>query len=619
MTERKKDSVERLTELFGNYRAEWLRERIFDLYTQPSYFPDLETKTPCMLMGGRGTGKTTVLRSLSYEGRYALTDKNLSPIPSWDYYGFYYRVDTNKVTAFQGPELSDLTWTKLFAHYVNILLCGQVLKFLKWYALLLPDAQTLSGTSCEKIALSLCIPRVRSVPDLIDALDTSRIEFEAFLNNLSQETLPQMSLQGAPIGELLARVIELPQFASKHFFFLIDEFENFTDPQQMVMNTLIKHSGENHSFKIGVKELGWRKRATLNPNEQLNSPADYVRINIADHLTGSKFQEMAAQICNQRLSQSNIFESVEGKSIEQLLPNLTLEEEAALLGLKHDALLATLPQAEAVRCNDLATLELYFCLQWAKWNKLPFSDVLDERARDQKKWNDRFSNYKHALLFTIRRGKSGIRKYYAGWRTFVQLSGSNIRYLLELVHRTLVLHREHENPLNRPVSFEDQTLAAQNVGMKNVAELEGVSVQGAQLTKLVLGLGRVFQILAYHPEGHSPEQNHFTLAETGLPPPETVDLLNAAVMHLALVRSAGTKLAGDGDVKAYDYSLHPIFAPFFVFSYRKKRKITLAPEELLGLIVDSKATIREIVSGADDEAPLPEQLRLFEGYYGSAA
>jgi hypothetical protein len=156
--------------------------------------------------------------------------------------------------------------------------------------------------------------------------------------------------------------------------------------------------------------------------------------------------------------------------------------------------------------------------------------------------------------------------------------------------------------------------------MKNIAELEGLSVQGAQLTKLVLGLGRVFQVLAYHPEGHAPEQNQFALADKGLLQSEIVDLINAAVMHLALVRTSGTKLAADEDIKAYDYSLHPIFAPFFVFSYRKKRKLNLSASQLLGLINDSKVTIRDILSSINEsDAPLPEQLRLFEGYYGSVA
>lgn len=620
MIDSEREPVERLTELFGNYRAEWLRERIFDLFTQPSYFPDLETKTPCVLVGGRGTGKTTVLRSLSYEGRYALSDKDVALIPSWDYFGFYYRVDTNRVTAFQGPELTEKTWTKLFGHYINILLCSQVLKFLNWYSLLLPDSQTLSSSACEKVALSLCIPAAQTVTDLIEKVDLGRIRFESFLNNLDENHLPRISLQGAPIDELLNEIAALPQFEAKHFFFLIDEFENFTDAQQVVMNTLIKHCGEHHSFKIGVRELGWRKHATANPNEQLNSPADYVKIDIAERLTLARFQEMAAQICNQRLLQSNIFDGSGPKTVEELLPSLTLDEEARLLGLNRAAIISEIANIDAAVFDTMPDLEIFFCLQWAKWNESSIHEVLNERSRDPKKWTDRYSNYKHALIFTIRRGKSGIRKYYTGWRTFVQLSGSNIRYLLELVHRALVLHREAGHSLGTPVSFADQTVAAQQVGMKNIAELEGLSVQGAQLTKLVLGLGRVFQVLAYHPEGHAPEQNQFALADKGLPKGDIIDLINAAVMHLALVRTAGTKLASDEDIKAYDYSLHPIFAPFFVFSYRKKRKLNLSAGQLLGLINDSKATIRDILSSVSEpDAPLPEQLRLFEGYYGSVA
>jgi len=57
--------------------------------------------------------------------------------------------------------------------------------------------------------------------------------------------------------------------------------------------------------------------------------------------------------------------------------------------------------------EKLSDLELYFCDQWAKWNDVSISDVLEEMADNPKKWNDRYNNYKHALLFTIRRGKSG--------------------------------------------------------------------------------------------------------------------------------------------------------------------------------------------------------------------
>lgn len=624
MTIDRSQPVEQLSQLFGNYRAEWLRERIFDLFTTPAYFPELETRSPCVLVGGRGTGKTTVLRSLSYEGRAALSEKEGIPASQWDYYGLYYRVDTNRVTAFQGAELSEQTWTKLFGHYINLLLCGQVIRFLNWYALRFPEHPTLSTMACERVALSLRLGSAATIVDFTDELETARLKFEAFLNNLSPDSLPPVSMQAAPVDELLSAVIQLPQFADKHFFFLIDEFENFTDSQQIVMNTFIKHCGANHSFKIGVRELGWRKRSTLNPNEQLNSPADYIRINIAEKLEGERFADFAAQICNQRLAQLVLDGSNDPLTIQELLPGLSEEEEAERLGLLEllsEKLTSKKLDQKFFSAQGITQLEAYLAILWAEWSGLELDAVLEERTKSPKQWRTRLSNYRHALLFTIKKGKAGIRKYYAGWPTFVQLSGSNIRYLLELVDRTLLYHYDKAGQFGAAVSCEHQTIAAQNVGAKNVSELEGLSVHGAQLTKLVLGLGRIFQVLASQPQGHAPEQNQFHVTEQGSPPQELNDLLSSAVMHLALVRSSGTKLADDADIKAYDYSLHPIFAPFFVFSYRKKRKLTLTPERILGLVKESKATIREILKDyeAEQASPLPEQLRLFEKYYDRIA
>ena len=181
----------------------------------------------------------------------------------------------------------------------------------------------------------------------------------------------------------------------------------------------------------------------------------------------------------------------------------------------------------------------------------------------------------------------GIRKYYSGWDTFIQLAGGNIRFLLQLVEASLTRHIREGHGLDQPLSPGLQTYAAQAIGRANLTELEGMSVRGAQLTKLLLGLGRVFERMAASPEGHAPEVNQFEVVDTfGTPTQkdESDALLEAAVMHLALSRRSGSKLAGQGETRDWDFMIYPIFAPFFNFSYRRKRKMALTPDQILALI-----------------------------------
>ncbi len=622
--EEKRNVQEQLSQLFGSYKAEWLDEQMFDLFTEPSYFPELLTRRPCMLIGGRGTGKTTVLRSLSYEGQFALRGRDPRSIPEWQYYGIYYRVNTNRVTAFHGSELPLHRWIKVFAHYFNLLICEATVRFLDWYALHLPATDTLTPAACAKVSKSLNLPDLKSVRELGDGVDDALIGFEAYINNIADHHAISLSVQGSPLDILFQELSVLPQFKGKQFFVLLDEYENFEDYQQQVINTLIKHSGQLYTFKIGVKELGWRRRTTLNENEQLISPADYVRIPVTEKLEPA-FEDFALKVCNDRVGL--IGRGSAAVNITKLLPNLTDEDEAMLLDPSGQAWCefdrvvpqTVLSQEEKDR---MPGLEKYFLLFWARMQNKPLEQIVEDRARGPDEWRTRYGNYKHALLFTLRRGKAGMRKYYAGWNVFTQLAFCNIRYFLELVEQSLLLHLHSEGAITEAVSFANQTIAAQRVGKKNLSELEGLSVHGAQLTKLLLGLGRVFQSLAADPSGHTPEVTQFHVQDNEAPPDTILgvqSLLKSAVMHLALIRLTGNKPQDEADTREYDYMVHPIFSAFFVFSYRRKRKMLVAAEDILALVDRPKMTIRKILANQNrsSDEPLPEQLKFFERFYNA--
>jgi hypothetical protein len=613
------------------YKAEWLNGQLFELFTEPTYFPDLRSQRPCVLIGGRGTGKTTVLRGLSYEGQFALAGRDAAAIPTWEHIALYYRVNPNRVTAFKGPELSEADWTKCFAHYMNLLLCGRLVDFLTWYSLHTGLETRFAPSDLQNVCTALHLAPAASTSELGAYLKSAVIAFEACINNIGDGGLPPLSIQGAPIDALTASIAATPELSGRTFAFLLDEYENFLDYQQRVVNTLIKHSEGPYTFKIGVRELGWRVRETSNANERLVHPADYQRIDIGEQFNESTFREFADKVCNSRLNKA-LPGTGSARAIRDLFPRYSDEEEAIKLGVEESLREVFSEVSQGSDGSVLATakamepLRLYFLKLWAKGQGLSVLDVLKEYQANPIDWHTRYENYKHSCLFAIRKGKRGIRKHYAGWDVFCLLASGNIRYLLELVHESLLVHFDEHGSLTEPVAPEHQTIAAERVGKKNLTELEGVSVEGARLTKLLLSLGRLFQVMAADPVGHTPEVNQFCIAAES---PEQMisvtaeleSLLRAAVMHLALVRQTGSKLADEADTREYDYMVHPIFAPFFVFSHRRKRKMKLAPAELLGLVRAPADTIRTVLArtGRSEQPALPDQLLLFQGFFSGTS
>jgi hypothetical protein len=604
---------EQLTHLFA-HKAEWLNQELYDLFHSPGYFPELKRNQSCVLIGGRGTGKTTVLRGLSYEGQSKITSKDLGGL---EFIGIYYKVDSNRVSALVGLGLSDEKWQRPFAHYINLVMCSLILRMLAWYEQLHDHAPLLlQDAAWRRFQESLAITASSAGPD--DGLTVSELchivelaitRFEVYVNNILDEEVvkPTFSMLGAPLDSLMSALNTLPPFHGKPLFILLDEYENFADYQQKIVNTLIKQSaGRNYCFKIGVRELGWRVKHTLN-GQELQAPNDFRRISISEHLSGVKFRQFAETVCNRRLAKLQV--ALEGPlTVKRLLPGLTNLEEARLLGinalakkiiLAHDA---SFTEAEQARLRGLQPMLVWFAYEWETHKGAAGKTALADLLQKPEKWKKRFDNYIYASLFAIREGKAGIRKHYAGWETYALMAGGNIRFLLQLVEAAIRLQAQATDSLDKIVSYEHQTQAAIMIGNSNLLELEGVDVKGGKIMKMLQGLGRVFQIFAEDPFGRAPEVNQFSVpelngelhgADAQVGPVQ--ELLESAFSYLALQRAPSNKLSKEAS-RGFDYSIHPIYSAYFRFSHRKKRKTLLYAAEILGLINNQKAAGEEIIA-----------------------
>lgn len=617
------DLLTQLSLSLGQVRAEYTPdETIFATFSKPVYWGDLVGARPCVLVGGRGTGKTTTLRGLAYGGQHALKGPDIN---DWDSIGAYWRVDSMVVSAFAGRGLADSDWTPAFAHYINLRLVALFLGLVNWRERTLRETTELDPEALILAAIALNIESSGSVEALQNSVRAEMARLEARLNGGTDELFSmRFSTLGRPLAYLLGGVSSGDKIARLPFTICVDEYENLRPYQQRVVNTLIKHVGDSpYTINLGVRESDERSRETLAPGQYLTDPADYTTIDIVEHLKDQTFTKFAAQICERRLRNTD-FATV---SLSRMFPSLPLENEAVLLGGDRERrsirqlLVKDGVEEDGLQAFDAMPL-LSACLigYWARAQGATVRAVLEEACASPGAWDQRVGNYSYALLFTLRKGRRGVKKYYAGWSTFCQLADGNIRLLLELVYQALRAHVADNGSLDGPVSYETQTIAASEVGETTLRELQGQSGIGGQLTRLTLSLGRIFNVFAAAPEGHTPEVNQIRID-----PPvssghsaELATLVREALVNGCLIAFAGNKQTlVSAQTKSPDYQLHPIFSPYFVYSHRRKRRIQIAPEQVLALSSESAArTINMIIlNGRRRAEALPEQLEFYSGFY----
>ncbi len=610
--------------LFSDYRAEWPSGHFAENFVTPAYFGKLEQPSPCFLFGGRGTGKTTSLRSLRFDAAHTRMSR-AEPAPAagegLPYLAIYLRMDKNQVRAFDGPELHRKDWDALFTHYFNLLACEEFCRLLKWLWRTRPDLEQPSGADIERIAGTLGTDLERSdLACLETTLGAAAIALELHVNNPNRTRSPILSAAKRPVATFATVISGLAWAIDKPIFCCIDEYENLLDSQQSILNTYIKHSEHPLSYKIGVRSNGLRSRETRDGFDPLQAPADYSEIDIPQE----GFDLFARTVADTRLKRAadaglNIAPSVDG-----FLESLSVEKEAELLGVDRvrDAVLASLADDVSLLAFVSAQPKSQVALV-AYWHaahpEQSIQHLATEWRANQSAWRDRWGNYSYKMLFWLSKGRKGaqIKKYYAGATAIIAMASGNIRYFMELIDRAIIeeLAAGWDEKRVLTISARSQTIAAKVVGQRRLEQLEGVSEHGVRLKRLVLGIGRVL-FERTRTAGMAPEQNFFTVTGSPEDVDEMTTLLKEGVGHLAFEAALRSKRTSVGEPNDDEYRIHPVFCAFFEISYRKKRRVAFDAGALMRMIAEPASGIAELLSAPpSEEADLPEQLALFAPFF----
>lgn len=616
---------------FTRNRAEELELDVWREFVVPPFYGKLdfnESNKPKRIIGGRGCGKTMLLRYLSYHSKFSINRNNISEVEV-ESVGLYWRADTQFLKTLSGRGVHEDIWEGLFEHFLIIKIAMEVVESL---------IQIANSSSASLSPLELEGLNFDEFSDYNSQIRGNAYELKKSLKKLKRKCEYCISnphaiddlevIPSAFLREMVEHVRNSSPGLNKTVFFVyIDEYENLREYQQRVINTKIKHSEPPLIYNIAMKANGMKTKQTVG-DESISNVHDYRDHNLDKYLLKSRdFELFAAEILLFRLSTVNGLRLSIDESVLKDPDKVLSRQEAAyrervvaeakimLPGRSSDELANNALQDGPIK--KLIERELNKVLSDRKSNftSADFYSVRHAKAtivniallnRKTQKVSDikgEFNKYINGedskyvgkanwihnnfigCYLRLYRPFSRACPYYAGFETFAKLSKGNLRHFLELV-RACAKDIEQVNSSELPtVEPEKQAFAAKRASEELLSEIDSFGSLGIILSRFVTELGGIFSYAHNRASQSEPEINHFSVSDDNNKlNAEDIGFFNEAEKWGVLSPEKSTKEKGDVDLSVKEYVLNPIYSPHFLLSYAKKRKISLTIEQVKTLI-----------------------------------
>ena len=251
-------------------------------------FVSLKSPMARIIRGGKGTGRTHVMRHFSAPVQFIRGNEDpVEQVLKDGVLGIYVQCSGLNSSRFRGRGIDDDDWQAIFTQFMDVWLAQAALQaFSAVYKEHLPSDEIQSAITEEVRGLLNITDKNSgtSLSDLADDLFDMQRKVDLAVNNASLNPggpLPSV-VQASP-GDL---VFGVPNALKDHyepiqgvtFLYLLDEFENFEIPQQQYVNSLVRDKKPGTSFMIGVRTYGLKTYETLNKGEENKHGSEFEEI-----------------------------------------------------------------------------------------------------------------------------------------------------------------------------------------------------------------------------------------------------------------------------------------------------------------------------------------------------
>lgn len=615
--------------LLAKTRAEEFDSDVWGSFYIPPYFHKLSLRNATKstyIVGKRGSGKTMLLKYLDYHTSFS---KRRSEIGADEisHIGIYWRVDTQFANSLNLRGIPEDEWIQIFDSYFSLVIAVEIIRSLK--AIAISAYQNFTLEDYIKFKFTSITEFHSDYPDSLDDLEAyleaKRRSFSNWISNIATTQRPMLPPGKAFVETIISNIKETEGLAEVSFFVYLDEVENLVRYQKTLLNTYLKHSQRPFIVCFASKELS-RDTSTVG-SESVNATHDYTEINLDKELNEDErklffsevflanmdsvaknnnspllqnllsldqlhirntdeyrdkiFQEMnsyfpsktSKEVASEAFENKNIFNKLGekiNKALDNKQSNLRFED---FLEYKDSPDAIFILPALLNRHKNVPETLLLKLKEYSESSSGPFVDWLQ-------------NNLFGALLEAYRPYNREC-SIYSGLTAFFTMANTNLRHFLILCYKAIEVAELLEFNVKK-IEPNLQARAARDAADRLIGEIRSFSPHGEALRRFVLRLGGVFRALQARPAMSEPEQNQFTINSGRVLSEEENTFLSEAVKHGVLIEQLGNKTKSTVGIDIVDFQLNPIYAPYFLISYRRKRKLELSVEDFHSLAFGSE-------------------------------
>ena len=596
------------------------------------------SKMPMFIIGGKGSGKTHLMRYLSCAVQCArYPQETVAGVTAEHYIGVYLRCGGLNAGRFAGKGQEDDAWSEVFSFYMDLWLAQLTLTTVRHLLLDCPDFRKNE----KKI--------VRELLDLLDEPPPTRIKptvvcFADYLRSI-QRNLDQ-SVNNATFTERLRPwvcatrgrlVFGVPEILCRALaplrdcilVYLVDELENLSASQQRYVQTLVREREGPCSLKIGARRYGIRSYETYSAGEENREGSEFETVYLDTQLRGNpKYAAFVKRLVAKRLSEHGLVNADAGSqdSVAQRIGKYFVEppsgvhcqEEASFVKEKYRGrdrpyfarLIRMLDQADdgaftgrqqrrsqtdeiisLLQCERFPFLEkVNTYLFYKGWcDGRPLIEVA-RRTRDEcnaylvapmsrAAYKETVAHFKYDLLAQLLR-ECGQPLHYYGIDTFVDMSWGLPRALLVIlkhVYDWAVFSGE------KPFRHGPISLKAQREGLTQAVDwfyqdaiMTGDDGQG--VASALDRLGELFRSIRFSDKPSECSCSTFSFNKAAASA-EAHRVVQLAVNHSLLV-SVPDQSDRNSERRDPKYQLNRMLAPKWHLSPSRRGAVALAPEEI---------------------------------------